>query len=406
VKILYICCDLGVEISGRKGASTHVREACHALQRYGHEVLLVSPVVGDRSKLGFPVVEVTPPRARWLGADLRYVVLNYQMQRLLPKIIQDFAPDVVYERYSLYQTAGQAICRKLGIPRILEVNTLLATELRHRLRFPRLARLIESRLWRGESAIICVSSVLRDMIVKQSGLDMGRMAGIVVSPVGVDPDVFAPTVSPLPRSKVGCERHVIVGYVGTLTTWHGVELFFKVGRLLQDENLPICLVVVGGEPERVERLRQRAATECLEHLHFAGSVPHEEVPHWLATMDICLIADTQDWSSPTKYFEMAAMGKPVVAARVAAIEEVMGGDGVGGVLFERGNAQDAVSKLRLLVEHPEQAKTLGQQARERVLENYSWERNLERMMALYRKLGVSKAELWAGNSQASSRRTC
>ncbi|GIX45018.1 MAG: hypothetical protein KatS3mg130_1426 [Candidatus Sumerlaea sp.] len=123
-------------------------------------------------------------------------------------------------------------------------------------------------------------------------------------------------------------------------------------------------------------------------------------------MDICLIADTQDWSSPTKYFEMAAMGKPVVAARVAAIEEVMGGDGVGGVLFERGNAQDAVSKLRLLVEHPEQAKMLGQQARERVLENYSWERNIERMMALYRKLGVFKAELWAGNSQASSRRTC
>jgi glycosyltransferase involved in cell wall biosynthesis len=194
--------------------------------------------------------------------------------------------------------------------------------------------------------------------------------------------------------------------VGALTTWHGVDLFFKVARLIQDENLPICVVVVGGEPERVERLRQRAIIERLEHLHFVGSVPHESVPNWLATMDICLITDTQDWSSPTKYFEMAAMGKPILAARVPAIEEVMGGDGVGGVLFERGNPQDLVAKLWLLVENPKRANLLGQQARQRVLENYTWERNLERMMALYRKLGVSKAELRPGSSQVSNRRSC
>ena len=29
--------DIGVEIGGRQGAATHVRETCHALQRFGHD---------------------------------------------------------------------------------------------------------------------------------------------------------------------------------------------------------------------------------------------------------------------------------------------------------------------------------------------------------------------------------
>ena len=181
---------------GRKGAATHVRETCHALMRYGHEVLLVTPAPGDPSGVCVPMEVVPAPQSKLLGADLRHVLLNRRIATALRRVIREIRPDVVYERYSLYQTAGQQACRAAGLPRILEVNTLLAQEQSRRLRFPGWAARVERRLWRREKAIIAVSTTLKRLMIESAGLDESAMAGFVISPVAVEPKASIPMCAP------------------------------------------------------------------------------------------------------------------------------------------------------------------------------------------------------------------
>jgi len=389
MRILYICGDLGIDVLGRKGASTHVRETCRQLAKRGHEVLLVTPTAEPSDELNFEVVPVAAPRAKWLGMDLRYVVLNRTIKGVLPGIIRRFQPDAMYERYALYQCAGRQIAERFNLPRILEINSILSEEMTLRLRFPSWAARCERRLWARERAIICVSSVLAQRI-RECGKAFGAEPEyLVISPVGVDPDEFSPAVVPVNWERFGIFGKKIVGYTGTLTRWHGIDLLFDAADLVRKQGLPICFVVVGGDPEKVAALRKRSWDQGLgDVLKFLGSAPHSEIPAYMAGMDACVIPDTQDWSSPTKYFEMAAMQRPVVAANAPAITEVVGGDGIGALLFERGNVAEMVEKLKMVLNDSALAMRLGLAARERVMQKYSWDHNIGRILKIYESMGV------------------
>jgi len=403
MKILYICGDSGVEIGGRKGASTHVRETCNALARHGHEVRLLTPCPGDVTHLDAQVVHVPPTRAKWLGSDMRHIVLNSRMARAIRREIQTFKPDAMYERYSLYQTAGAQLANKFQLPRILEVNTLLAREQARRLHFPWMAQLVENALWRRERAVICVSSTLKRLMIESAGMDELAMVGFKISPVAVDVEMFSPAVEPAPELLELKGDRPLAGYVGTLTAWHGVDLFFEVARLLKQHGNPTIIMPVGGEDDRVERLRERVRQEGLEsHLVFYGSIEHKKVPSFLAAMDICLIADTQDWSSPTKFFEFAAMQRPIIASRSPSVEEVFGSTGTSGLFFERGDANGMVAAIEQLQRNPELGRELGQAARRRVEEKYTWEASVRTILDLYEKMGANTAATTAGASSGRS----
>lgn len=382
---------MGVEVGGRKGASTHVRETCHALRQRGHEVLIVSPAPGDLTHVQVPVEVIPPPRARWLGFDVRYILLNRRISRALPQIAERFRPDALYERYSLYQDAGLRFCRRTGLPRILEVNTFLAREQSDRLRMPRLARMVERSIWKRERAIITVSETLKDLLLRETGLDERRMDGFVISPVAVDPEFFKPGIPPAPEPLQFAAGRKLVGYAGTLTAWHGVDLFFAAARKLRDADHPVALYCVGGPEQRAQRFRTRAEAEGLSsHLCFPGSIPFANVPSTLAAMDVCLIPDTQDWSSPTKFFEFAAMERAIVAARSPSTTEVFGpGPDPTGLFFERGDARDMLDKILQVINDPDLARSLGKAARSHVLRHYTWDVSVGKIEDLYRRQGVT-----------------
>lgn len=389
MKILYISGDSGVEVGGRKGASTHVRETCNALIRYGHDVRILTPCPGDLTHVDAEVIKVPAVRAKWLGSDMRHIVLNRRMSKAIRQQLKTFKPDAIYERYSLYQTAGAQIAHKYKIPRILEVNTLLAREQAHRLHFPWLAEMVENALWRRERAVICVSTTLKRLMIEAARMDPSGMSGFEISPVAVDLDQFDPSTPPAPELLEIKGDRPLAGYVGTLTAWHGVDLFFDVARILKERGNPTIIMPVGGEPERVERLRTRVREEGLEdHLMFYGSIDHQRVPSFLSAMDICVIADTQDWSSPTKFFEFAAMQRPIIASRSPSVEEVFGQTGTSGLFFTRGDAKGMADAIESLQNDPELGRELGRSARRRVEEKYTWAASVNTIIELYSQMGA------------------
>jgi glycosyltransferase involved in cell wall biosynthesis len=77
-------------------------------------------------------------------------------------------------------------------------------------------------------------------------------------------------------------------------------------------------------------------------------------------------------------------GLPVIASRIGGMPDIVE-DGVTGLLFEPGNANDLAAKMRHLWDSPELCRRMGQAGREKAIREYSDDVYYERLMAVYLK---------------------
>ena len=83
--------------------------------------------------------------------------------------------------------------------------------------------------------------------------------------------------------------------------------------------------------------------------------------------------------------EAMAAGTPVIATRVGGIPEMID-HGRSGYLFEPGDVGALTSQLRFLLENPEAAQKMGQEAAAAAREQNSPERVGRQTVSLYRQL--------------------
>ena len=88
--------------------------------------------------------------------------------------------------------------------------------------------------------------------------------------------------------------------------------------------------------------------------------------------------------------EAMACGVPVVCTNVASLPEVVE-DGVTGFLVPPNDPQALGEKLARLAGHPEQARTMGAAARDRVLARFTWPATVRRCLEIYARFDASMA---------------
>ena len=112
------------------------------------------------------------------------------------------------------------------------------------------------------------------------------------------------------RRRLGLDGQFVVGWVGSFRRFHAIEN--AVEAMVGLEGATLLLVGDGPERPRIEALaRSRNVTAV-----FTGTVAHDQLPLYLATMDAALVTASRDASfhySPLKLAEYLAAGLPVVA---------------------------------------------------------------------------------------------
>jgi glycosyltransferase involved in cell wall biosynthesis len=380
MRIAYLCTDLGVPVFGNKGASIHVRELSRALQALGHEVVVVCSRLGGSRPEGFDVPLQEFPEEPDGDAGERAVrsavYASSLPARVLP-FLRDFAPDVLYERYALNGTAGLTLAHELRVPHLLEVNApLVDEEAAHRgLLLAESARTLERAVLRRVDRVVAVSGELKRWLV-ELGVDEERIAVVANA---VDPDRFE--VTPDERADVRRRLEVngtpVIAFVGTLRPWHDPAILVRALGLLRARGDAPRLLIVGDGPER-ETLEELAGEEGLSPLlTFVGSVPHDEVPAYLAAADVAVATyhpETGRYFSPLKLFEYQAAGLPVVAAELGEIPHCVR-SGETGLLYPPGDAEALADALATLLEDRERGAALGRRGREHVRRHHTWEAN-------------------------------
>jgi glycosyltransferase involved in cell wall biosynthesis len=399
MRIAYLCADFGIPVLGYKGASVHVRELVAALVALGHDARVFSPNPGEGNTLAAPLhvvgSEGLPDGAGRLmrmaagglyprlDKEMREIAYNRTLYRELRAQMRSWRPDLVYERYSLFNLAGLALAHRLGVPHILEVNAPLRLERARTkgLTLVRLAGLVERRLYRGSDAVLAVSGALRRYVEERSG---GAAHAAVLSNA-VDTRRFIPRRGyQEARARLGLAPEAFVaGFAGSLKPWHGVDVLIEAFAALRAREPDARLLVVGEGPLETA-LRERVATLGLEDaVVFTGRVPHGAMPGYLAAMDVAVAPYLQVpdfYFSPLKLYEYMAAGLAVVASAAGEIPSLVR-HGQTGLLCQPGDTVALYGALTLLASDAALRVRLGAAAREEA-ERHTWEENARAVVGL------------------------
>jgi len=403
VRILYLCTDPGIDLMSQGGGSIHIRAFVSALRHLNHEVTVTCHAAsnestdarnGSRDLLPLRLGEWNRALAssirganRLAGSRGRYHpdlvrgLHNLTAFRLAARHVRAHRPNFIYERNSLWGMTGLWLARKYSLPLVLEVNAPLAYEQKQYrgLTFSSLAERTERMIWCGADLIVVVSESLRRHL-QEAGV---RPERIRVLPNAVDANLFHNRLDGEPvRKRFHLGSRFVVGFLGTFKQWHGADLLMEAFQRLHQGDPDMHLLLVGDGPLR-ESLQEKIRQAGLEHeVTLAGKVTHQEVPLYLATMDVA-VAPYPDLSkfyfSPLKLFEYMAAGRAIVASRLGQIAEVIV-DGESGLLFKPGDVEDLVRCIRRLREDSRLRLALGKQA-SMTSRSYTWSKNASQVVA-------------------------
>ena len=366
----------------------HIDAIVGALRALGHDVKVISPAAGPRrSGVVHKPSLLGRVKAALPGAAFEVLQIGYNavVWARLRRAIRQYRPDFVYERHALYMFGGVLASRQAGVPLVLEVNTAYAQAWAKyfALRFQALARRVERWTLSRADHVITVTDVMRRKI-QDIGVDSTR---ITVSHNAVDPAIMDPARfdrSAL-RGALGLEGFT-VGFVGTMNRWQGIAKFFDVFDKAFARTPELQFLMVGDGEFRAE-LQSRCATRpWASRVRFVGRKSHTEVPDLIASMDVCMLLDSNDYGSPMKVFEYMALAKPVVAPRVAPVLEVLR-DRETALLIEPGNVDQMVDAISELHSDADLRERLAQAGRARILERHTWRRNAAEILAIGQRLG-------------------
>jgi glycosyltransferase involved in cell wall biosynthesis len=371
------------------GMSVHIDRLVCALRARGHSVLVVGPGANPQGRAGrsgrleklADGLRAFLPAAAFEVLELAYNVPAY---RRLLREARAFGPDVLYERNNLFLFAGLWLKRRLGLAMLLEVNAPLAQE---RARFGNLAlkalaRRAQRALWCGADAVLPVTQVLADMVIAVRGPQ-----GVHVIPNGADLDAMpAPGAAAALRAALGLENKVVLGFVGFVRPWHGLEWAIRaLPRLAGD----VHLLVVGDGPARADLEREAAALGVTARVHFAGRIAHADISTYVQSFDIALQTRAVSYASPLKLFEYMALGRAIIAPDQPNLREILTQDG-DALLFDPEDEASFFSALQRLSGDAGLRARLGAAARRSVEQTpFTWAENARRVEVLARELLAS-----------------
>lgn len=384
MRICYLCADRGISLGKHNGASAHFRSLVAAFAALGHDVVVVTPSAdGD---LGVPVVRIPAPevlRAVASGVDreqrrlahaLGHVWNNVLVEQTLREVVPKQRPDLLFEVYSPYGVAGGVMASRLGVRHLLNVHAPLAWEgKRYRGQaLQEAAEALERVALDSASFVVTNTNELsRDLVAE--GVPASKVA---VVPNGVDVELFGPDG---PAQDAGLEGKLVVGFVGSLKAWHGVDILVEAFRAVASDAR-FHLLVVGDGP--MARALRALGDELPGRVTLTGAVPLAQVPSYVRAMDVAVAPYPvleRFYFSPLKVLEYMAAGRAVVASRIGQLVDLID-DGETGLLVPPGDATALADAVRTLAADPALRERLGARAAAEARRSHTWARRAREIL--------------------------
>nr|NJM03241.1 glycosyltransferase family 4 protein [Desulfobacula sp.] len=164
-------------------------------------------------------------------------------------------------------------------------------------------------------------------------------------------------------------------FVGRLSPEKGVDILNKAWK-----NIHYPLEIAGTGP-----LFSELKKNSPDNITFLGQLSKEEVTHKMMESSFLIMPSICYEGFPLVIVEAFACGLPVLASRLGSMEEIIQ-DGITGMHFKAGDADDLAEKVSAMLASPERLIQMGINARNEYETKYTPEKNYELLMDIYNKV--------------------
>ena len=332
------------------------------------------------------------------------VVFSFSSFRTVRKLIQEIKPDVVHVHnfFPLISPSVFYACNAEGVPVVLTLHN-------YRIICPTAVMMhagvvtersiqegpwwsIMHRVYRGSltgTFLLCLmifvhlrlgtwrNMVDRIIVLSQFAHTRFSKAGIPTDSMVVKPN-FVDIPPPIAFNRSG------LLFVGRLSPEKGIEVLLSAAN---------SMIAIGKAPHRtitVVGAGPLAKSVGEGPVLSLGALPADAVEQHMQRSVALLLPSIWYEGFPMVLVEAYANGLPVIASRIGALAELVE-DGVTGLLFEPGNADDLTEKMVWALTHPDEMRRMGDAARARYEALYTPERNYEQLVSIYQEAIISNA---------------
>lgn len=164
-----------------------------------------------------------------------------------------------------------------------------------------------------------------------------------------------------------------VGYVGRISPEKGVDTIVEAAK--QHPHIPFRFA---GHSLQMPRLLRQVPGNC----EFVGEVPRRDLGAFVAGARFTVFASKWYETTGLSMVETMARCKAVICSRIGCLPELVE-EGVTGLLFEPGNAEELGTKIEYLWNRPELYREMGAAARTKVLAMFSPDATYAQLLRTY-----------------------
>jgi len=229
-------------------------------------------------------------------------------------------------------------------------------------------------------------------------LQLGAEVKKIVSiPNGVDLEPFRkPAARPM-----GLDSAIVAGryalFLGRLAKRKGVDTLLEAMSRLTGA-VAGQLVIAGSGQEQAAILQQIDQLRLRDRVRLVGRVDAEAKTYLLQNA-VCTVMPSRGWEAfPLVVLESYAAGRPVIASRIAGLEDLVQHEKTG-LLFAEESPADLAAALQRMFCEEDWARSLSDAA-QRAVADYGWPIIAQRHVELYQRLAAGRgAERSAGSER-------
>jgi glycosyltransferase involved in cell wall biosynthesis len=362
------------------GNVTYSREVTNALLDRKNRVSFLHFATEESEKEDFP--ESSEVLLPFIYKSQIYTIPSFHSSKVLMRSLKEIQPDLVHASLTLspLDFLLPEICQELNLPlvatfhpafdgnklRNLQASTQFFT---YQLYAPFLAHY---------DRVIVFSHIQRDLLLK-----MGvKPEQLVIIPNGVDTGKYSPDVSDLKQQYKA--KHLFI-YQGRISVEKNLEALLRAWKYC-NLGADCKLLIVGNGPLTSSLQPSYSKLDNIIWLGFVGD--EQERIKLLRGSDVFILPSLVEGLS-LSLLEAMSCGIACVATNAGADGEVLEG-GAGIVLNTTSVATQLKTLLPVLRDQPEFTHSLGEKARQRVLERYTLEDNITKLEVLYQDVLTTK----------------
>ena len=372
VKILFVI-D-GMEFGGGERVFTQI---INGLPFDQYELFLAS----GRQDSFYQAISQTPVQRYPIDFSNRF---NPAIMVRLIKIIKDHKIDIVHGQGAraefFARLASGLFCRSRYISTIaMPVEGYDVGPMKGRL-YKALDRFSEKFV----DYFLVVSSVLKQAMIQGHGIPQEKVVKIYN---GIETEHYKPHDQEVGRRRVRQEysvndSEILIGSLGRLVWQKGFEYFLQSIPILIQYLPKARFMLVGEGPLRQELEGQARSLGIHDRLLFTGH--RNDIKDMMAAMDIIVIPSLLE-GFPMITLEAMAMEKPIVTTAIDGITEQIR-DGMEGLLIAPKSPLALAQAVKRLVDDPGYARSLGINARAKVIRAFSVRKMITETIKVYETL--------------------